>query len=188
MKKVIIILVGFLLLQGPVHAQKWSVQTNLLDWLSLGTANLEAGMSLSQHFSLMAGARYNPWEFTTESPASVIRNQQTTGYVGLRYWTWYVNSGFWMGLKGQYMNSFSNTGIWRAALKEGKNGWGGGLSMGYTFMLHKHLNLEAGLGVWAVHFQEYGFYSSPAKTFVRQEGPAFFIYPDMISLSLVYVF
>ena len=93
-----------------------------------------------------------------------------------------------MAAKAQYMHSFSNTGIWRAALKEGKNGFGGALSLGYTFMLSKHLNLEAGIGGWAGVFRQYGFYSSPEKRFVREEGRKTFLYPDQLSLSLVYVF
>ena len=55
-------------------------------------------------------------------------------------------------------------------------------------MLSKHLNLETGIGGWAGVFQEYGFYSSPQKLFVREEGRKAFIYPDQLSLSLVYVF
>ena len=69
-----------------------------------------------------------------------------------------------------------------------RNGFGGALSAGYTFMLSKHLNLEAGIGGWAGVFQQYGFYSSPEKLFVREEGRKTFIYPDQVSLSLVYVF
>ncbi len=86
------------------------------------------------------------------------------------------------------MHSFPSTGIGRAALKEGKNGFGGALSLGYTFMLSKHFNLEAGIGGWAGVFQQYGYYSSPEKRFVREEGRKTFIYPDQLSLSLVYVF
>ena len=187
MRKLLILVLALALPLGA-SAQKWSVQTNLLDWAALGTINAEAGMSLSQHFSLMAGARYNPWEFTSHDPEALIRNQQQIGYLGLRYWTWYVNSGFWMAVKAQYMNSFSNTGIWRAALKEGGKGIGGGLSLGYTFMLAKHFNLEIGAGAWAGVLQDYHFYSSPAKWVVREEGRKTFIYPDQVSLSLVYVF
>lgn len=169
-------------------AQIWTVQTNVLDWAALGTVNAEVGLSVSQHFSLFVGGRYNPWEFTTHEPEAIVRNQQQTAYLGVRYWPWYVNSGFWIAAKAQYMNSFSNTGIWRAALKEGGHGFGGGLSAGYTFMLSKHFNLELGVGGWAGVFKEYGFYSSPAKIFVREEGRKKFVYPDQVSLSFAYVF
>ena len=188
MKRLFLIGVLGLLLPLTCAAQKWTVQTNFLDWAALGTVNAEVGMSVSQHFSLMVGGRYNPWDFHTHNPEALVQNQQKTVYMGVRYWPWYVNSGFWFSAKAQYMHSFSNTGIWRAALKEGKNGFGGGLAAGYTFMLSKHFNLEAGIGGWAGVFQEYGFYSSPQKLFVREEGRKTFIYPDQVSLSLVYVF
>lgn len=188
MKKFFLIGVLGLLLPLTCAAQKWTVQTNFLDWAALGTVNAEVGMSVSQHFSLMAGGRYNPWDFHSQDPEALIQNRQETVYLGVRYWPWYVNSGFWISAKAQYMHSFSHTGIWRAALKEGKNGWGGALAAGYTFMLSKHWNLEAGIGGWAGVFQEYGFYSSPEKLFVREEGRKTFIYPDQVSLSLVYVF
>ena len=185
-----LILIGLLGLVLPLTcaAQKWTVQTNFLDWAALGTVNAEVGMSVSQHFSLMVGGRYNPWDFHTHNPEALVQNRQETAYLGVRYWTWYVNSGFWMAAKAQYMHSFSHTGIWRAALKEGRNGFGGALSLGYTFMLSKHFNLEIGAGGWAGVFQHYGFYSSPEKRFVREEGRKAFLYPDQLSLSLVYVF
>ena len=188
MKRLLLTLALGLCLPLVCSAQLWSVQTNVLDWAALGTINAEVGLSVSQHFSLVAGGRYNPWEFKTHNPEAIVRNQQQAVYLGVRYWPWYVNSGFWVTAKAQYMPWFSNTGLWRAALKEGKNGFGGVLSAGYTFMLSKHLNLEAGIGGWAGVFQEYGFYSSPQKSFVREEGRKSFIYPDQISLSLVYVF
>ena len=43
------------------HAQKLSLSTNLVEWGNYGTINLDGGMSVSQHFSLLAGVKYNPW-------------------------------------------------------------------------------------------------------------------------------
>ena len=188
MKRLLLIGVLGLILPLAASAQIWTVQTNVLDWAALGTANIELGASVSQHFSLFAGGRYNPWEFQDEKNNIPVMNQQQTAYLGFRYWPWYVNSGWWIAFKGQYMFSFSNTGIWRAALREGKNGYGGGLSAGYTFMLSKHFNLELGAGAWAGVFQEYGFYGSTKKYDVREEGRKTFIFPDQVSLSFVYVF
>ena len=68
------------------------------------------------------------------------------------------------------------------------SGTGGGLSGGYTYLLSKHLNLEAGAGAWVVHYGDYNFYESPRKLKVRHEGPATLVYPDFVSLSIVLVF
>ena len=185
--KCVLIIFALLVSSFSAVAQKISIQTNVLDWAALGTANLEAGVAVARHFSVFAGGRYNPWSFHTENPSADVLNQQRTAYLGLRYWTWYVNSGLWFAAKAQYQD-YTNTGIWRAALKEGRNGWGGGLSGGYTYLLSKHLNLEAGAGAWVVHYGDYNFYESPRKLKVRHEGPATFVYPDFVSLSIVLVF
>ena len=146
-KRLLIAAAVVLLSVLPVSAQKWSVQTNLLDYLALGTLNAEVGMSVSQHFSIFAGGRFNPWEFKAGDPEVIVRNQQQTAYLGMRYWTWYVNSGFWAGIKAQYLN-FSNTGIWREALKEGRGGIGGGLSAyGQAFAQHHGLQPDLPLAI-----------------------------------------
>ena len=188
MKRLLIIGVLGLILPLTASAQIWTVQTNVVDWAALGTVNAEVGVSLAQHFSLVAGGRYNPWEFHDYKNDVPVQLQQKTAYLGVRYWPWYVNSGFWLALKGQYMASFSNTGVWRPALEEGRNGFGGGLSLGYTFMLSKHFNLELGVGGWAGVFKEYACYNSHNKFYLREEGTKKFIAPDQLSLSFVYVF
>ena len=75
-----LLLIGVLGLIFPLigSAQIWTVQTNLLDWAALGTVNAEVGASLSQHFSFVAGGRYNPWEFTDTKNDVPVRNRQTT--------------------------------------------------------------------------------------------------------------
>ena len=41
---------------------------------------------------------------------------------GARWWPWYVFSGWWVGLKGQY-SDYVKTGVWRPALEEGNTYW-----------------------------------------------------------------
>ena len=188
MKRLLLIGVLGLILPLTCGAQIWTVQTNVVDWAALGTVNAEVGVSLSQHFSLVAGGRYNPWEFRDKKFDVPVQLQQQTAYLGARYWPWYVNSGFWITAKAQYIPSFSVTGIWSNALYEGKNGIGGALSLGYTFMLSKHFNLEIGAGGWAGAFQEYHHWNSPNKYFENEEDRKIFILPDQLSLSFVYVF
>ena len=140
MKKFFLIGVLGLLLPLTCAAQKWTVQTNFLDWAALGTVNAEVGMSVSQHFSLMAGGRYNPWDFHSQDPEALIQNRQETVYLGVRYWPWYVNSGFWISAKAQYMHSFSHTGIWRPQGRKERLG----RSPGGRLHLHAFQALEPG--------------------------------------------
>lgn len=126
-------------------AQNVAISTNAVDWLNFGTVNLSVGVDVARHFSLEAGARYNPWSFS-KSSGLAIRNQQTTAFAGVRFWPWYIFSGWWIAARCQY-SRFSDTGIWRYALNEG-TALGAGLSFGYTLMISKHFNLEFGAGVW----------------------------------------
>ena len=188
MKSKISIIIVLALLCGHMNdmrAQKISLGTNLMDWANLGTANLEAGVSVSQHISFVAGGHYNPWKYHTPKGYDVL-NQQATGYAGIRYWPWYVYSGWWFEAIARY-SSFSKAGLWRPALEEGKS-LGGGLSFGYTIMLHEHLNIELGAGFWGGRHFEYSLHECPRCMELREKGPRNFIAPEDISISIMYIF
>jgi len=165
---------------------QFSVSTNFVQWANLGTANLELGMSVHRNITIDAGVRYNPWELTGAKTGVPIWEKQQTYYGGLRYWPWYVYSGFWVGFKGQYSKA-STTGIWRPALQE-TSGAGLGLSLGYTQMLTPHLNLEFGLGAWTGRYFKYTLYDCPTCMEIREQGPRFFANLDDISITICYVF
>lgn len=184
-KLVILISTFFLSISQISNAQKIALSTNLVDWANFGTANLEAGMSVSQHFSFMLGGHYNPWSFQTNSNI-LTYNQQSTLYAGAKYWPWYVYSGWWIGAKVQY-SAINRTGIWRPALESNKS-IGAGFSFGYTIMLHKNLNLEFGVGLWGGRHLDYTIYECPKCMRVRETGARGFVAPDDVSVSLMYVF
>lgn len=157
------------------RAQKYSIQTNVLDWASLFTFNLEGGISMSQHFSAHLGFRYNPWNFE-KSDGSSFKLKQTAFYGGVRYWPWYVNSGFWVVAKFQYqsfdLGGFRIPGIVEKEGLKGTGGFGPGIGLGYTFMLNESVNLEVGAGGWIPNYRDLGLK----------------LMPDFLSLSFVYVF
>lgn len=183
-----ICILSLLILLGTgiaVRAQKVSLSTDLVDWGYFGTINMEAGVSVSQHFSLMAGARYNPWEFKTRLDKDMYK-KQTTAYIGARWWPWYVFSGWWLGAKVQH-SSFSETGMWRPALEK-KNAIGAGISGGYTLMLHKNLNLEFSAGIWGGRHYRYKLYECPECMVLRTDKPRNFLDLEDISISIMYIF
>ena len=183
-----IILLAFLLVFAAGNkcaAQKVSVSTNLVDWAYLWTVNGELGFSVDQHFSVVAGGKVNPWNF--EKPnGKDIYNCQSTVYAGARYWPWYVFSGWWMGAKVQY-SSFSNTGLFRPELTEGKS-VGAGLSAGYTFMINERLNLELGAGFWGGRHFKYNQYDSPEALNLISTAPKNFIAVDNVTIAFMYIF
>ena len=175
-----------MLILGSVgaRAQKFSIQTNLVDWALMATFNAEASVSFTQHFSLVAGAKFNPWEFSRDNKPAVTL-KQTTAYVGFRYWPWYVNSGFWVGSKLQFQE-FHMSGLFGRTI-DATGGHGIGLSAGYSIMLNESLNLDLGVGGWGGRFQSWMDSASPNESEPRA-GSKLFFYPDAISVSFVYVF
>ena len=185
MRRCVLATFCILFLSFTANAQKVSLGTDAIQWANFGTANLEMGISVHQHLSLNVGGRYNSWDFHSQS-GLLVRNQQAGGYLGLRYWPWYVYSGWWIGAKVQYAD-YSRTGVWRQALEEGQR-VGGGLSFGYTVMLNEHFNLEFGAGVWGGRALKYTLYECPVCMDVRKMGPCNFMDIDNVSLSMFYVF
>lgn len=166
-------------------AQKFALSTNLVEWANFGTINADAGLSVAQHFSLHAGAKFNPWSFHTKSGMQIY-NKQTTAYFGARYWPWYVYSGWWIGARVRFMD-FSETGVLRPKLFEGKS-LGAGVLFGYTWMIHEHFNIEIGGGLWGGRHLEYNRYRTPARRDILSSCPRNFAFVDELSVSLMYVF
>lgn len=184
----ILLVCAVILMPQVISAQKvkTGISTNLLGWANYGTANLEAGIGVAQHFSIHAGTRINPWKFTSKELGLPVRNNQTTAFVGARWWAWYVFSGLWVGAKAQY-SDYTRTGIWRPALEEGTR-IGGGLSVGYTLMVHKNFNIEFGAGAWGGAQTKYNLYCCTECMQLRETGSRGFVALDDVSVSLMFVF
>ena len=169
----------------------YDLSTNFFDWADLGTINVDFGMSFARHFSFQAGLKYNPWNFKiNKGPITQMRNQQKSISVGVRYWPWYVFSGWWLCGKVQYCD-YSETGVWRQALDMGK-ALGAGLSTGYTIMLNKKFNIEIGAGFWGGRLLEHAMYHCPDECFERDDayerGPKNFIALNDLNVSFHWVF
>ena len=194
----ILTLTLFLVSPGMLHAQRVSFSSNVLEWADFGTANFGAGLAVGQHFSLQADVRYNNWTFRKGNPEDrfndpvgedekQFENRKQAYALGIRYWPWYVFSGWWFQLRGQYME-YNYGGIFRHDAQEG-DAYGAGLAAGYTFLLAKNLNAEFGLGGWA-GARTYRTYRCTNCGSVTEtvDRPQFFLLPDDVWLSLVFIF
>ena len=166
-------------------AQKWSVATNAADWLAFGTVNANASVAAARHLTVNAEARYNPWTFNANDPSTQLQYRHQTYALGVRWWPWYVYSGWWMGFQGQYQE-YNRGGIVSRETEEG-DAFGLVVSGGYTMMLHEHLNLEFGAALWG-GYTLYTAYSCPKCGRVTDSGSKWFILPSSIIASLVWVF
>lgn len=178
------------------RAQRFSVSTNAVEWANLGTINGEVGASIAQHFSIHAGVRYNPWTFRKSSPDArfddpsgdeevQFENRKQSYGLSLRWWPWYVYSGWWAYGKFQYQE-YNRGGLLRHTAEEG-DAFGGGIGLGYTYMLHKNWNIEFGGGIWAGSTKYVGYRCTNCGS-ITDQGKKFFILPDDIMVSIVYVF
>lgn len=182
----LLLLIALTLLSAPRSgAQRLSVGTNVADWLSLGTMNANASVAVARHFTLNAEARVNPWTFNSNDSETQLQNRHQTYAAGMRWWPWYVYSGWWLGLAAQYQE-YNRGGIFSRSTEEG-DAFGGVLSGGYTLMLHEHLNLDIGAGAWAGQ-TAYTVYDCPRCGRISESGKKWFVLPSEVYLSLIWIF
>ena len=177
-----IVIFNFCCLEN-VHAQKFEVSTNFIDWAELGTMNVEAGYAISRHISLGTGVKYNPFTYGEDSSRKQYKQISSSFFV--KYWPWNVYSGFWSSLKFKYQQ-YNFGGVFSEETDEG-NRYGIGLSCGYSYMLSAHLNIIFGLGFWTGK-DEYTRYKCPVCGPTVKNGQRFFIRPDNLMIAISYIF
>ena len=177
-------------------AQQFSVSTNVVDWVAVGTVNAEGGVALQRHFSAFAGFRINPWVFRSGNPEDrfedplgdeerQFQDKKQAYYAGVRYWPWYIFSGWWVGMRGQYMEY--DRGGFIVHEREAGDAWGIGLSGGYSYMLNENFNIDFGMGFWGGQ-TNYGTYRCTNCGQPVENGKKWFVLPDYIAVSLMYIF
>jgi len=166
-------------------AQTFSVSTDLLGYARLGTMSIDASYAVARRWSLIAGARYNPFTYRKSDPDRQFQNRQQSYAVGMRLWPWHTWSGWWFAGKLRYQE-YNKGGIISRKTEEGDR-FGAGIYAGYTHMLSSHINLEFGMGLWS-GLSVYRQYSCPACGLTLSSGNKFFLLPDDVMISLAYVF
>ena len=167
------------------EAQDFSIATNLVDYVSLGTLNAEGGVGVGRRVTLQASARVNPWTFHKGDPDSQMQNRHQTYAAGIRYWPWHIYSGWWISGMAQYQE-YNRGGIISQRTEEG-DAFGMALGAGYALMLHENLNLDFGLGVWGGQ-KTYITYACPSCGRITGKGSKWFILPNEIRVALQYIF
>ena len=157
------------------NAQELSFSTNIVDYASTGTANLEASYGFTRHWSISAGMKYD---------AGGMAKQQVYS-LGGRYWPWHIYSGWWFSGKMQYQE-FNDAERTTKETSEGDR-YGAGIAGGYSRMLGRHINLDLGIGLWT-GYTRYVTYACPTCGRIIGSGKGIFILPNDITLGLSYIF
>lgn len=199
MKKILSLVLSALcavVFSSTAGAQRFSFSTNIIDWGNLGTMNIEGGVAVSQHISLHTGVRVNPWVWNPGEPDDRLedpfgenedqfQNKKQAYNIGLRFWPWYIYSGWWFYAKGQYLE-YDRGGLINHT-REAGDSFGMSLGAGYTHMLHRNWNLEFGVGVWG-GYAKYGVYRCTNCGQPAEQGEKAFILPDDVFISIAYIF
>ena len=185
MKRFLILTSILLVLPVACHAQKFTLSTNVVDYLDFGTLNIGGAYGLARHWSLDFTAKYNPFTYHEGQSGKQFQNRQQAYALGFRWWPWHLWSGWWMSGALKYQE-YNVGGILSPSTEEGDR-VGAGISAGYSWMLHAHLNLDFGFGFWS-GWSRFTRYNCPSCGLVEKSGQRIFILPDNVLLSLVYIF
>ena len=182
--------------QGTVHTasgeySRWGFSLNFADILFCGTLNAGAQFSVARRVSLDANVRYNNWTYNDDTPADRFRYAQRTVAAGIRFWPWYVYSGWWIGTKAQYQE-YSRGGLFNMKYKEEGDAFGLALSGGYAVQINPWLDIDFGLGFWGGVKNSTTWFledeSCPKCGRQIDKGTRLFLLPNEVFVSLLFVF
>lgn len=185
MRRLVVTALLAVLSSFAMYAQKLSVATNLIDYACLGTFNAEVSYTMSQHWSLTAGIKYNPFTFHKGDADRQFQNRQQSYALGVRYWPWHSLSGWWVSGRVRYQE-YNMGGLVSRETEEGDK-VGLGLSAGYTYMISRHFNVDFGVGCWGGRAW-YRRFSCPVCGLTVNDGKKWFLFPDDFMISFAYVF
>lgn len=191
-----IISVALLLLglsTGKMSAQNVAVKTNALYWATT-TPNLGVEVTLAPKWTLDVSGGFNPFTFANNRKWKHWMVQPE-----VRRWFCEKMGGHFLGLHlqgGQYNIGNVNTdfrlfGTDYSLLKDSRyEGWfvGAGIGYGYAWMLNRHLNLEAEIGVGYNYSRYDRFECATCGSKVEKNKDHHYVGPTKAAVNLVYVF
>lgn len=169
---------GLVLSTQLVNAQRVAFKSNLIDWATL-SPNLALEMRLNGKLTLDVSATANPFPFTIADVKATHARLQPE----LRYWFNRPMARHFVGLS--FLGGIYNV-AWKKHFYEGDM-WGAGLSYGYAFVLSRHWNVEATLGVGMARIRAFDYREGeekPATPNLLKWSPV----PIRLGLSFSYIF
>ncbi len=168
------------------EAQKTVMKTNLFYWSS-GTFNIAAEHAYNPNQSIELQVAYNPWTINNTKRAKhyLIRPEW-------RWWTCDKYNGLFLGLNLQggefhFSNLHMPFGLFPSLRNHRYEGyfWGGGVSVGYQWIINSRWGIESSLGLGYNRFQ-YDEYTCDACSPVIRSGLYNYLGLTRLSLSIVY--
>jgi len=150
-----------------------------------GTIGVDFSYAVGRHWTTDLFVRYNPWKWEKKD-GSQINQRVFAAQAGARWWPWHAHSGWYWG-GGVRGCVYNQGGLFSDKAEEG-TAWGLSLGGGYALMLGGHCNLEFGLSGFA-GIKNYTKYSCTVCGREEETGKGkWFIWPDVPTIRLTFVF
>ena len=188
MKKLYLVFLLLTSVAGTLRAQTVGIKTNLL-YDATRTVNLGAEIGLAPRWTLDVSANYNAWDFSEGRKWRHLLIQPEA-----RYWFCERFNGHFVGLHAHWAkfniaNGKMPFGLWKETRTRRHEGdlYGVGLTYGYQWLLGRHWNLEAALGVGyaRVVYDKYPCASCGRKLSSGKEN---YWGPTKAAVSIIYLF
>ncbi len=191
--KIVKTLACLLLLATEGNAQTLGVKTNLLMDATLNV-NLGLEAPLSQHWTLDVTGEYNNWTMSHSRRWKHWYVQPEARYWFCNRWT-----GHFFGIHGFYgkynigglKNDIMFLGTDFSKLGDSRfQGWtvGGGIAYGYAWLLSKHWNLEAEIGVGYAYTKYDRYRCAGCGKKLETDKSHHYVGPTKAAINLVYLF
>jgi hypothetical protein len=175
----------------PAEAQQVALKTNLL-YDATATPNLGMEIGIGKKHSMQVFYGLHPWSFGHGEDQKYLKHWVVNPE--WRYWFCHRFNGSFIGIHafgGQYnaANIKMPFGWWDDLQDHRFEGWyvGGGVSYGYQWVLSKHWNFEAAIGVGAAYI-DYDKFNCGTCGKKVDDGHKIYVGPTKAALSLVYLF
>ena len=176
---------------GIARAQQVALKTNLL-YDATTTPNIGAEMGIGKKSSVQLFYGLNPWKFGHGDDMKYAKHWILNPEY--RYWFCQRFNGSFVGIHafgGEYdaANVKVPFGFWDELEDHRFEGWyiGGGVSYGYQWVLSRHWNFEAAIGVGAAYIDYDKFNCGECGKKV-DDGHKIYVGPTKLALSLLYMF
>ncbi len=173
------------------RAQQVALKTNLLYDATL-TPNIGMEVGVGEKHSVQLFYSLHPWIFGHGEDQKYLKHWVLNPE--WRHWFCHRFNGSFVGihaLGGQFdaANIKTPFGWWKELEDHRVEGWfvGGGISYGYQWVMSKHWNFEAAIGVGAAYikYDKFGCGTCGKKL---DDGDKIYVGPTKLALSLMYLF